>query len=83
MVERKILVDSLRTRPHQIQAVLGGNLAMVFSGSAPISADVMDFLKIAFACDVIEGEGIFHLILGLYMCSRISDFRVSTPAKGI
>ena len=59
------------TSTHQIQAVLGGNLAMIFSGSAPISADVMDFLKIAFGCDVIEGEGIFHLILRLYMLTHL------------
>ena len=28
---------------------------MVTSGSAPISPQVMDFLKIAFACEVAEG----------------------------
>jgi long-chain acyl-CoA synthetase len=44
--------------------VLGGNLALVFSGSAPISAEVMDFLKIAFCCDVIEGEITLYPVLG-------------------
>ncbi|KAG6832688.1 hypothetical protein H0H92_012260 [Tricholoma furcatifolium] len=38
----------------KIQAVLGGQIKLVTSGSAPISADVMDFLKIAFACEVYE-----------------------------
>ncbi|TFK76601.1 acetyl-CoA synthetase-like protein [Pluteus cervinus] len=41
----------------KIQAVLGGNLRLVSSGSAPISPDVMDFLKISFACEVTEGYG--------------------------
>ncbi|RDB21311.1 Long chain acyl-CoA synthetase 7, peroxisomal [Hypsizygus marmoreus] len=41
----------------KIQAVLGGKLELVTSGSAPISAEVLDFLKIAFACEVFEGYG--------------------------
>ncbi|KAF9052692.1 hypothetical protein BJ165DRAFT_1442019 [Panaeolus papilionaceus] len=41
----------------KIQAVLGGQLQLVTSGSAPIGPDVMDFLKIAFACEVVEGYG--------------------------
>jgi len=41
----------------KIQAVLGGQILMVTSGSAPISPQVMDFLKIAFACEVAEGYG--------------------------
>ena len=39
----------------QIQTVLGGNVKLVVSGSAAISAEVLDFLKIALACDIIEG----------------------------
>ncbi|KAF9567606.1 acetyl-CoA synthetase-like protein [Agrocybe pediades] len=41
----------------KIQAVLGGNVQLVTCGSAPISPDVMDFLKIAFSCEVAEGYG--------------------------
>ncbi|KAF9001906.1 hypothetical protein BDQ17DRAFT_1357697 [Cyathus striatus] len=41
----------------KIQAVLGGQIKLVSSGSAPISPEVMDFLKIAFSCDVLEGYG--------------------------
>ncbi|KAG6820567.1 hypothetical protein H0H93_015087 [Arthromyces matolae] len=39
----------------KIQAVLGGQIKLLTSGSAPISPDVMDFLKIAFGCEVAEG----------------------------
>ncbi|KAF9532324.1 hypothetical protein CPB83DRAFT_847650 [Crepidotus variabilis] len=42
----------------KIQAVIGGQLALVSTGSAPISPDVLNFLKIAFSCDVIEGYGL-------------------------
>ncbi|KAF9458659.1 hypothetical protein BDZ94DRAFT_1270171 [Collybia nuda] len=41
----------------KIQAVLGGQIMLISSGSAPISAEVMDFLKIAFSCEVTEGYG--------------------------
>jgi len=41
----------------KIQTVLGGNVKLVVSGSAPISAEVVDFLRIALACDVFEGYG--------------------------
>lgn len=45
----------------QIQTVLGGNVKLVVSGSAPISVEVLDFLKIALACDVYEGEPLIIL----------------------
>jgi long-chain acyl-CoA synthetase len=41
----------------KIQAVLGGQVQFIGSGSAPIATDALDFLKIAFACDVVEGYG--------------------------
>ncbi len=31
-------------------------MKLVTSGSAPISAEVLDFLKIALACDLFEGK---------------------------
>jgi long-chain acyl-CoA synthetase len=39
----------------KIRAVLGGNVLLVSTGSAPISADVIDFLKIALFCEITEG----------------------------
>ncbi|KAG1896085.1 long-chain-fatty-acid-CoA ligase [Suillus fuscotomentosus] len=41
----------------KIRAVLGGNLLLVSTGSAPISAKVIDFLKIALFCEITEGYG--------------------------
>ena len=41
---------------NKIQAVLGGRIMLLSTGSAPISVEVMDFLKIAFSCEVAEGE---------------------------
>ena len=39
----------------KIRAVLGGNVILVSTGSAPISAEVIDFLRIALCCEVAEG----------------------------
>ncbi|KAJ7632188.1 hypothetical protein FB45DRAFT_1057323 [Roridomyces roridus] len=41
----------------KIRAVLGGNLLLISSGSAPISRDVIEFLNVAFSCYVSEGYG--------------------------
>ncbi|KAJ6500495.1 hypothetical protein C8R45DRAFT_1051694 [Mycena sanguinolenta] len=39
----------------KLRAVLGGNVLLLSSGSAPLSRDVSDFLNIAFSCYFAEG----------------------------
>lgn len=41
----------------KFKAILGGQVRIMVTGSAPMSPDVLDFLKIAFACDLCEGYG--------------------------
>ncbi|KAI6150966.1 long-chain-fatty-acid-CoA ligase [Pisolithus tinctorius] len=54
-VNTHLIWDALVFR--KIRAVLGGNILLMVTGSAPISGEVVDFLKIAFGCDVAEGYG--------------------------
>ncbi|KAI9353866.1 hypothetical protein BDR26DRAFT_907251 [Obelidium mucronatum] len=49
----------------KVQAVLGGRVRLVTSGSAPITSDVLNFLRIAFSCPVIEGYGQTESAAGL------------------
>lgn len=42
---------------NNIKAFLGGQVRIMLVGSAPISADVLDFLKVVFCCPVTEGYG--------------------------
>ncbi|EPQ50657.1 acetyl-CoA synthetase-like protein [Gloeophyllum trabeum ATCC 11539] len=39
----------------KIQAMLGGRVALITCGSAPIAPEVMEFVRVALSCDVIEG----------------------------
>ncbi|KAI6043089.1 long-chain-fatty-acid-CoA ligase [Pisolithus marmoratus] len=53
-----VMWDALVFR--KIRGVLGGNIMLIVTGSAPISAEVVDFLEIAFGCDVTEGTSVLY-----------------------
>jgi len=40
-----------------VKAKLGGNIRLMITGSAPLAPYVMEFLRICFACPVVEGYG--------------------------
>ncbi|XP_006664333.1 long chain acyl-CoA synthetase 6, peroxisomal [Oryza brachyantha] len=42
---------------NKIKARLGGRVRLMTSGASPLSADVMEFLRICFSGDVLEGYG--------------------------
>ncbi|KAJ2826742.1 medium-chain fatty acid-CoA ligase faa2, partial [Coemansia furcata] len=41
-----------------VREKFGGNLRLIISGSAPISSDVLDFMRVAFSAAVLEGYGL-------------------------
>ena len=42
---------------NKFKAFLGGRIRQLITGSAPISKDILNFLKIAFCCPINEGYG--------------------------
>ncbi|BFZ61023.1 medium-chain fatty acid-CoA ligase faa2 [Saitoella coloradoensis] len=48
----------------KIKNVLGGRVRLVVTGSAPIARDLLQFLRAALACDVVEGYGLTESMAG-------------------
>ncbi|XP_059632528.1 long chain acyl-CoA synthetase 6, peroxisomal [Cornus florida] len=42
---------------NKIKEKLGGRVRYLISGASPLSPDVMDFLRVCFGCQVVEGYG--------------------------
>ena len=56
--------------------LLGGRVRIITTGSAPISNDVLDFLKACFCCPIIEGFGMTET------ASMVSLTRTMDPNSG-
>lgn len=48
----------------KVRALLGGNVRYMLTGSAPITKDVLEFLKISFSCPILEGYGLTESAAG-------------------
>lgn len=42
---------------NKFKEILGGRVRQMITGSAPIAPEVLNFLKIAFCCPILEGYG--------------------------
>ncbi|TVU50842.1 hypothetical protein EJB05_02233, partial [Eragrostis curvula] len=42
---------------NKIKARLGGRVRLMISGASPLSSDVLEFMRICFGCEIVEGYG--------------------------
>lgn len=69
----------------KVKALVGGNVRIMLTGSAPISSDVLDFLKICFCCPIIEGYGMTETSAGsvtTYLDDKLSG-HVGGPVANV
>jgi long-chain acyl-CoA synthetase len=66
----------------KISAVVGGRVRVILSGSAPLSPAVQDFLRIVFACPVVQGYGLTETTAALSVqdLGDTSSGNVGAPA---
>lgn len=48
----------------KMKATLGGNVRVMLTGSAPVSKEVLNYLKICFCCTLVEGYGMTETCAG-------------------
>lgn len=65
----------------KVRARLGGRVRYMLTGSAPISSEVLNFLRICFSCPVIEGYGQTECCAAATLTSKneVSMGNVGTP----
>jgi long-chain acyl-CoA synthetase len=57
--------------------MLGGKVRMMLTASAPISPEVLEFLKIAFCCEIYEGYGMTETSGGSFV-TLLNDINTGT-----
>lgn len=67
------------------KAVLGGNVRIMVSGSAPIDKTVLDFLKLCFCCPILEAYGLTETTGGSTIMDKedILSGHVGGPTEGV
>ncbi|KAI9224371.1 hypothetical protein BC828DRAFT_373620 [Blastocladiella britannica] len=65
----------------KLNALLGGNVKFILTGSAPLSTEVMQFLRVCFSMDIIEGYGQTECATGATMtwCGDYEGGHVGSP----
>ena len=70
---------------NKIRAMLGGRIQQIVCGSAPLSPDTMDFIRVCLDVVVLQGYGLTETTAGsaLMAMSDMSVGRVGPPLNGV